>query len=85
MKFYDLRHPLTGTVYRLSSRLLMIPGLGDSRERVLVPMHDGTDGRRLPLVTEAEPIIKALPGDPVYHPASVTRHKLLQKGWTPAD
>lgn len=84
MKFYDLRHPLTGTVYRLGLRVLTLPGIEERRERVLVPLCETPSGR-VPLVTHAEGIIVALP-DRIDRPGvGVTRATLIDRGWTPAD
>jgi hypothetical protein len=83
VKFYDLLHPASGTVYRLGLRMLILPGMPEVRQRVLVPMIDTATGR-CPLVTQATPIIEVFPGES-HGTIGNTRHKLLANGWKPAD
>lgn len=81
MKFYDLRHPVSGTVYRLGLRMLIMPGFPEVRVRVLVPMVDVSTGRA-PLVTHDTPIIE-IPGP--HETVGMARHRLIDNGWKPAD
>jgi hypothetical protein len=84
MRYFDLLQPETGLPYRLSLRVITMPGFPEMWEKVLVPLIY-IEGKAVPMVTAERPILSALPPGHPFLMTGATRNYLLDHGWRLAE